>query len=127
MCSYLKTKDNCKENVKNFFATTFVVYGRIQRTYSRQFFKFFTDFFSLDTPLNVHNFVSDVNGTRRGLPEAMNGSLATYVLTTALNLEHGKVSHWSFVAAKPGRIKVQVTLQVKYLSLTYRGIIGEFQ
>jgi hypothetical protein len=50
-----------------------------------------TSLFSLlsfiDTPVNAHNFVSDVNDTESGLP--MNRTLATFVLTTALNLEFG--------------------------------------
>jgi hypothetical protein len=71
-----------------------------------------TSLFSLlsfiDTPVNAHNFVSDVNDTESGLP--MNRTLATFVLTTALNLEFGQVSHWAVVATKPGRIRMQVTL-----------------
>ena len=46
----------------------------------------------------------------------MNSSLATYVITTALNPQAGEVSHWAVVAEKPGRIRVQVTLQIKYLT-----------
>ena len=63
--------------------------------------------FCVDTPMNAHNFVADVNKTQAGF--RLNESLGTYVLTTALNLEHGQVSHWSVLAAKPGRIRVQVT------------------
>ena len=65
-------------------------------------------FSCVDTPINAHNFVSKVNATEPGL--SRNRSLGTYVLTTALNLALSQVSHWSVVATKPGRIRVQVTL-----------------
>lgn len=61
--------------------------------------------YSIDTPVHVHNPVPEGNVTPSRLPETND---TTFVLTSALNVEAGKVSHWSLEAVKPGKIRVQV-------------------
>ncbi|XP_028400602.1 uncharacterized protein LOC114523771 [Dendronephthya gigantea] len=84
--------------------------------------------FYFDTPVHVHNPVPEVNVTPSGLPETNH---STYVLTSALNVEAGEITHWSLRATKPGKIRVQIyrphqtneSTQEMYLKRTTRNVI----